>query len=69
MTESNISDDATVIVRAGKKTLEEINGKYVVSDGWLTDWIIFYPKGSNRRWSQDGTLYIPKKIREKLDKM
>ena len=58
--------NATVIASQGKQTLERTaNGSYVVTDGWMTDWIVFYD--GPWVWAHDGTLNIYKRLREKLN--
>jgi hypothetical protein len=68
MTDSQMGPGYTVLCKAGKQTLEQDGaGRLVVTDGWLTDWIILYAHRPN--WAQDGVLSINKPIRQMLDKL
>lgn len=58
---------ARVIAKAGGITLEiSASGNFVISDGFLADWIVFYP-GPNPDWAYDGSISIPQKLRDILD--
>lgn len=60
--------NAEVLAHAGNQTLEQTDGGHVVvTDGWLTDWIVFYDHAP--RWAHDGTLSINKPLQRKLNKM
>ena len=60
--------NATVLVRDGELTLERTEGnRYVVTDGWLTDWVIFY--NHKAQWAQDGVLVFTDKIMNRLDRI
>jgi len=57
---------ATLIAKSGKQTLERTAaGRYCVTDGWLTDWVIFY--NGPWVWAHDGTLQINKPLRDRLN--
>ena len=57
---------ATVICKAGKQTLEQTSsGDYVITDGILSDWIVFY--SHKPAWSHDGTIKPCAKIIKKLN--
>lgn len=56
---------AEVIKRAGTQTLERTYmGAYVVTDGWLSDWVTFLGEG---KWVQDGVLKFNKPLIELLN--
>lgn len=64
---SLINDDCIVILKAGTQQLELAPGGYVVTDGWLTDWIILMEH--NGTWVRDGVLNINKPIINKLNQI
>ena len=61
---SQIRDDAVVIKKSGKYTLEIAQAGIVVTDGWLTDWVTVYNNGT---WAHDGTFGFPKSLKDYLD--
>lgn len=65
MTQLNERLKGKIIKRAGTQTLELCIAGYVVTDGWLTDFIIINPH--NGEWVQDGALCINKPLKRKLD--
>lgn len=58
-----------VLKKAGKQTLElrqtRVGKRLVISDGWLTNWIVIYENG---KWSRDCGLVPNKPIERFLDK-
>ena len=57
-----------VLLKDGTITLElhKPGGSVVVTNGWLTNWIIFY--GFNGKWASDN-LIVNKKIVKRLNKI
>ena len=60
-------DGGYVVLRHKEQTLEYTAKGLVVSDGWLTDWIIIYPH--NRQWAQDGVLDFYDEIKEGIERI
>lgn len=65
--ETAVSNSDGVILKAGKYTIELRQNDLVISDGWLTDWVIIY---NNGKWAHDGVFYnLSKKIKDRLDRI
>ena len=59
---------AVVLCKAGKQTLERTAaGKLVVTDGWLSDWVIIYDHTPT--WAADGLFKFNMPIRQYLNKI
>lgn len=65
---TQVCDSVGVLLKGGNITLElhKPSGNIVLTDGWLTNWIIFY--GFNGKWASDN-LIINKKIVKRLNKI
>jgi len=59
--------DGYVLFKHKEQTLEYTPSGLVVSDGWVTDWIILY--NHQREWAQDGTLSFYDEISEAIDRI
>lgn len=59
---------ATVLVKAGKQTLERTkHGRLVVCDGFFTDWVVLYDHAP--AWTADGVFRFNLPIRRKLNQL
>lgn len=62
--------NAVYIRKFGKYELHQhINGEYCLTDGWLCDWFMLYPKDIGGGWVHDGRFTLRKDVREWFNKL
>jgi hypothetical protein len=67
MTTPQVAGAESVILKAGKQTLEFHPNGLVVCNGFQTDWVTFYDH--KQEWRCDGVFAINKPIVKMIDRM
>jgi hypothetical protein len=62
--------NAVYVRKFGKYELHHhINGEYCLTDGWVCDWFMLYPKDIGGGWVHDGKFQLRKDVREWFNKL